>query len=310
MLSKKKEQKIAYLIEAHNDVENLKRLVEQLNFNADFFIHIDKKTNIEPFLREINLSNLFFIDKGKRIKVFWGGISQVRAILLMMNEVIAKNYNYKKVVLLSGADYPIKSNSYIHSFFDKYKYVNFIRGMNITKANHPKYNQCICKYHFFNFSFINKEITRGVRKILYIVVNYFFSKRNFINIDKYTLDIFHGSSWWALNMDFLIYVMENKKLRRSMDAYFRYSLASDEKFFHTIFFNSQYANTNTEGGGEPFYPATSKFANLHIIDQSLQKYFTIEDFEYIRNSDKLFVRKVSTEKSTELLNKIDECLLR
>lgn len=42
--------KICYLILAYNDIGNLKRLVNRLNENAVFIIHIDKKTDIEPFI--------------------------------------------------------------------------------------------------------------------------------------------------------------------------------------------------------------------------------------------------------------------
>ena len=41
--------KICYLILAYNDIGNLKRLVNRLNENAVFIIHIDKN-DIEPFI--------------------------------------------------------------------------------------------------------------------------------------------------------------------------------------------------------------------------------------------------------------------
>lgn len=66
--------RIAYLIVAHTDPKQLKRLVDALNDdNNIFFIHIDRKTDIGPFLECIDLTrykNVHFIDK--RISVYWG----------------------------------------------------------------------------------------------------------------------------------------------------------------------------------------------------------------------------------------------
>ena len=43
------EEKICYLILAYNDPENLYRLVNRLNDRSDFYIHIDKKSDIKEF---------------------------------------------------------------------------------------------------------------------------------------------------------------------------------------------------------------------------------------------------------------------
>lgn len=54
--------KIAYMIAAHTDPIQLRRLVISLNGeDIEFFIHIDKKSDIQPFLRELNLENVHFL---------------------------------------------------------------------------------------------------------------------------------------------------------------------------------------------------------------------------------------------------------
>ena len=40
---------IAFLISAHTDAPQLKRLIEALPADADFFVHIDAKSDITPF---------------------------------------------------------------------------------------------------------------------------------------------------------------------------------------------------------------------------------------------------------------------
>ncbi|MEH6307510.1 beta-1,6-N-acetylglucosaminyltransferase [Olivibacter sp. CPCC 100613] len=309
-----KKKKIAYLIAAHSDPEHLKRLVNALDYNADFFIHIDLKQQIEPFLEHINKPNVFFLEEEDRIKVYWGGFSQVRATLNLLRRCLEKNdsnpLEYKKVVFMSGADYPIKNNEYIHRFFDQHKVINFIRGMNITKANTKKYNYCVRNYLFFDFFAYNGSFTRLVRKGLNLVGSLLKKPNYIVNRDNNKVDIYHGSSWWALNIDVIRYIENYASKHKEISKYFQYSLASDEKFFHTIFFNSDFSSSNLYKGEEPYVPFTSAFANIHIIDPTLKKWFDLDDFDKVKHTDRLFVRKVSSLYSRDLLDKIDGELLK
>ena len=308
-------KKIAYLIAAHNDPEHLERLINVLDDAADFFIHIDKKQRIEPFLERIDKPNVIFLEDQDRIKVYWGGFSQVRATLNLLRKCLEKNDRshsaYKKVVFISGADYPIKSNDYIHRFFEQHETINFMRGMNITNADTKKYNYCVCNYLFFDFFIYTPNVTRVVRKAMNLAGNFLKKKPNYVtNKEGHKLDIFHGSSWWALNIDVVRYIQIYTVQHKMISKYFKCSLASDEKFFHTIFFNSEFSNSNLYGGEEPYVPFTSAFANIHMIDPSLTKWFDLSDFDKIKNADQLFVRKVSSLSSKDLLDKIDSDLLK
>jgi hypothetical protein len=51
-------------------------------------------------------------------------------------------------------------------------------------------------------------------------------------------------------------------------------------------------------------------ANLHLIDPTLAKWFTIADREEVARSDRYFLRKVRTGASDELLDYIDAELLK
>ena len=60
------------MIAAHTDPIQLRRLVISLNGeDIEFFIYIDKKGDIQPFLRELNLENVHFLKN--RITTSWGG---------------------------------------------------------------------------------------------------------------------------------------------------------------------------------------------------------------------------------------------
>lgn len=55
---------IAIMIAAHTDPVQLKRLVDSLRgIGADFYIHIDKKKEIDPFVNALKNIDVNFISK-------------------------------------------------------------------------------------------------------------------------------------------------------------------------------------------------------------------------------------------------------
>ena len=61
---------IAYLISAHTDAPQLKRLIDALHPQAEFFVHIDSKSDLEEFTRLIKSPRVHFIPQ--RVDVMWG----------------------------------------------------------------------------------------------------------------------------------------------------------------------------------------------------------------------------------------------
>ena len=73
--------KIAHLILIHENPPQLKRLIQRLAHpDADFYIHVDLKTDIKPFLF-LQSKNVKFI--ANRVKVSW-------AVLIL--KIINKEY--------------------------------------------------------------------------------------------------------------------------------------------------------------------------------------------------------------------------
>lgn len=114
------DKKHAYLIMIHEDSEVLHRSLELINDKRnDIFIHIDAKSD-DSFKSKlylyVKLSNLYFVENP--VEVYWGHYSQVLAELLLF-EKAAKTGRYRYYHLLSGNDMPIKSQDYIHRFFEE-----------------------------------------------------------------------------------------------------------------------------------------------------------------------------------------------
>src|SRR5471030_465481 len=117
--------KLAHLVLAHNEPRQLERLVNRLRHpGADIYIHLDKKTAIGPFEYLKNMENVFFIQN--RVKVYWGSYNIVQATLNGFKEILQLGIEYEYVNLLSGQDYPLKPQSYIHDFLSQNPGVAFM----------------------------------------------------------------------------------------------------------------------------------------------------------------------------------------
>src|SRR3954462_5499939 len=107
--------RVGYLILTHLNPRLLQRIIQTLSSeNTDFFVHVDAKFDIAPFMRARAENVVFLRD---RISVFWGEFSQVRAILGLIRNALESQRSHDYFVLLSGSDYPLQSKEYIHDFF-------------------------------------------------------------------------------------------------------------------------------------------------------------------------------------------------
>ena len=106
--------KIAFLVAAHTDIEQLKRLSKSLLKNGDVYIHIDAKVkNITDFINQLTFNTLSYSQGNKiiflKISVAWGGYSQIKCQSLLFQQALNSSQKYERFVYLSGLDYPIYS---------------------------------------------------------------------------------------------------------------------------------------------------------------------------------------------------------
>lgn len=88
--------KIAYLITSYNNPLHLQRLVNTISSpNSSCFIHIDKKADIKKFIG-LEADNVH-VSK-KRYRVYWGGFSFIRAILLLIQQALDSPINFDRFV--------------------------------------------------------------------------------------------------------------------------------------------------------------------------------------------------------------------
>jgi hypothetical protein len=294
-------KKIAYLILAHYDPEHLYNLIEVLNRYGDIYIHLDKKSDINDFSNCLKYSNVIFIQQ--RVSVTWGGISMVDAQNLLIKEVLINKDKYSRCVFLSGSCYPIKSMNVITNSFhvEKKELIKFI-DMRKSKDHYMKH---VKKKWFI------EPILKGETKFIF-----YFNKltQDLLNLlpikNKWNDNVipYFGSQWISLTIDCCEYVINFQSSNPWFRTMNENTFSPDEHYYHTIIGNSYFAE-NSFGECEFEGRGTFRLANYHIIDSTLSKWFTQSDWRLIENSDKFFVRKVTSTKSFKLIKKINDNLL-
>lgn len=108
--------RIAYLILAHKAPSHLVRLVTRLQGpECTFVIHLDGKSvgpDWDEACEKLRQPNILWAE---RIDCEWGDFSLVQATLNAIGKLYASVRPFDFAVLLSGQDYPVKSNGYIES---------------------------------------------------------------------------------------------------------------------------------------------------------------------------------------------------
>ena len=107
-----------YIILAYKLPEQMVRLIQRLSDGDQtfFYVHVDRNFDMEPFVKACDgLSNVKFLTGDDRVHSYWGDFGTVKATLNAMR-MIVKEGRPGFIILLSGQDYPIRSNREINDF--------------------------------------------------------------------------------------------------------------------------------------------------------------------------------------------------
>jgi len=294
--------KIAYLIVAHNTPRHLRRLITTLSsIPSRIFIHLDKKSNVEDF-SGIKGGNIHFTQE--RVPVFWGDFSLVEAILILLKTAIKDQWRPDRFVLLSGADYPLQSASYIEKFFEDNPDKEFI---NLVAMPNDAAGKPISRLTIYNFRPGDYWITKVIRKRL-IKAGVLPHKRDY-RIYLRHLAPYGGSTWWALSREASDFILTFVKEETRVVNFFKNTHIPDESFFQTILGNSDFRSRIVRnltyadwsaGGPSPAY-ITEKYLDFFQVTSS----FPSSDVYGV--GEMLFARKFSDD-SEELVSRLDNLI--
>lgn len=309
--------KINYIILAHKNSHQLKRLVTTLNEKwVSFYIHLDINVDIKPFQKALkDIPNTYFLNKIERKNGTWGDIGIVEATINALKKILADN-SEGYCILLSGQDYPLRSNENIQHFLSKNRNHNFITAfplpnLHLDQGGMPritryKINKSGKRGHFlflpsiFEAEFYNKETLgklnflrkSGKWQDIFQVVK----KRKFPK----DLKPYAGGQWWALNILTIKKILKFIENHPEYLEYHRYSLLPDEMFFQSIIIYLENSNLSEISNSLTYVNWERPLGPLPVT-------FNKVDFEELREASKdhLFARKFDIKMDEEILNLLD-----
>lgn len=297
---------IAYLILAHKYPSHILRMVNRLNSeNVRFFIHVDKNVDIRPFAISELSSKVTFV--APRMSSPWGGLGLVKATINGIRTIVKSGTEYDYVVLLSGQDYPIKTNDKIFERLSANDKKNNYINCHVIRPS-VDYEMCrrIQKYHFRiggkTYTYPAEDISKTfLERTTQRMAKRFFGEypRPFM---PGIIPVF-GSQWWALNKVSINYICSFLNERPEFIRYYEYALVPDEMFFQTILFG-----TGNEELRESIFGFKDSWMTFCHWDRPGDMYgqpLTMNDYEAIAASDRLFARKFDETLSDELLARLD-----
>lgn len=223
--------KIAYLIQAHNNVRHLERLLAALDGeDVFFFVHIDRKAELDLFAH-LAAPNVHLVER--RVAVYWGDFSQVEATLVLIEAALASPAGVERLVFISGADFPIRSSVEIARFFAERPRAEFINTVPMPADAVGKPIARLARFHPRPSA---PRAVRGLQKVLMrvgLLPRVRDYRRGLRGLRPYG-----GSSWWALTRSTCEQVMRFVAERPAVVAFFKHTWCPDESFFQTIIGNT------------------------------------------------------------------------
>lgn len=291
-----KDKTIAMLMLCHilpNQINDFVDILDDGHF--DFFIHVDKKSDIQAGIEKRN--SVHFVPDEKRIDVRWGQYSMVEATLQLI-ELATKTDQYDYYWLCSGQDFPIKRTDEIYEFLSN-KNCNFMTLY--SSANNPKNGRSNterdkrCEIYYPTWLIEKSMPQRFIKKLYNIVTGGTGHTFKFIRrTPPADLKLFFGSQWWCLTNESVNWIQNFISKHNEVCDFYRTTLVPDESFFQTLVMNGPYA--------EDIEP------NLVYMDWSegknSPKVLAEADFDFMIKSEKMIARKIDSRHSPDLYKRL------
>ena len=255
-----------FVILAHTSPEILqKSLLKLQNENNYFVIHVDIKSNINPFFEITRgISNCHFTTE--RYNIEWGTFSIIEATLHAFDFVRKMIRKKQRIILLSGTDYPIKPLKCIFKFFKNEKDTIFMDYERIPKRDW--YEGGINRFPLYNTI-------------------------------KNKISLFGGSQWFSIPPLALTIIFDFLKTNSDFFEYYRHVHIPDESFFQTLFLNCDHPYILKNLKNKNLHYIKWTYPNSH------PETLTIEDYDDITMSNCLFARKFDVYYSKNLIRRLE-----
>lgn len=279
--------KIAYVLLAHRDPQQLLRLIRRLSSpQASFFVHIDRYADDSIYdAVKIGAASRNDTVLVRRHRCLWGGFGIIRATLELLDAAAAHG-GYDATVLLSGQDYPVRPVPEIERALESQTGASYLSYFRLPDEQWAGGGMSRVTGWHWNGRVFGKHVMFPHPRLPALRT----WERHFPS----GFDPYGGGGWWGLSRPALDYVRTFVRHERAFVRYYRHVYLPDESFFQTILLNSPLADTVEND-------------DLHYVDwstgKSNPKMLEVENIERAISSGKPFARKFNDE---AVLDAIDE----
>lgn len=282
--------KIATIITVYKQPELVERLLTVMEHpGIDFYLHIDKKVDIDDYRYLSDLPNTHILKK--RFDIQWAGYSMVDALTSGMKEIRKSKIEYDFINHMSAQCYPIKPIKLVYDFFKKHRGFNFL---NCEAYPSDWWNKAKDRYELYHFPAYS---IRGIHRFSEVVTK-FLPRRKL----PFDYKLYGGAfgAYWTITSTTADYIIDYLELNRNVENFFRKTWGSDEFLFNTLIMNSPYC-AQVINNNHRYIDWSAGLPNPKIL--------TVADYEHLIDSDAFFARKFDLEVDSEILNALDKKLL-
>ena len=278
---------VAYLILAHDQPGRLERLVGRLPPDSPILIHFDRRGRAEDWARvQAFAARVPNVVLTARHRCQWGNYGIIAATLELIRGLVRSGQPFDYAMLLSGADYPIKSNARIAKYLGQHDGDEFIESFSLSAPNRWTQDEGlygtpgkVLRRHLWFRSRVYRLPGRPRRLPL-------------------GMTPFGGAQWWCLTSGAIRHIVRFTHDHPEVERFFRWSFIPDESFIQTVVSNSPFADRITGDDlrlaiwnrPDPPYPAVLKAADLSAL----------------LGSHKLFARKFDPQADGEIFDLLDK----
>ncbi len=283
----------AYLIIAHDQLELLEKLVEALDDrDNDIYIHLQCTDKAVParISQIVQHSNIYFIKPGQ---ISWGAYSQIDCEMRLFEEAVKKG-KYEYLHLLSGTDFPLKSQREIHQFFERNQGKEFVHFEGQTFPDYDR-EKIDCYYP------LQEYIGREKKSLFYKLQRCLVHIQLACHMNRHRHDnmaFYKGANWVSITGSFASYLVSRKQRIYEL---FRYSKCCDEIFLQTMLMNSPYKENLYIGQLNNDYRMCMRYIDW---ERGKPYVFTDDDYEELIHCDRMFARKFDYERYPQIVDRL------
>ena len=219
--------------------------------------------------------------------------------------------NFDRIFILTGQDYPLWSNARIADELTRHPDKEYIIGLDHTTLPDPVRQRKITHYHFFRdmrhipfkYSHLLAKAWRGLMVVLPI------RKKTYIEMpDGERWHVWQSSAYMCLTADLARHVLRQMTDNKTLMKYFKYAFAPDEMVIPTIIFNSPWRDRCTVYP-RPCYEGLQSLSAITYFEYGRAiKMFSLDDYDKLMASGKMFARKFATGTSDTLMEKLSSTM--